>query len=182
MARRERHSLATSLIVAILTFPIALFLLESFTIVAMDVTLSAFDGSPSRGLAVIGGILGVAFVTVICVATPLAAYLAARYVYLHLRWEQVEPGGRWCVDCGYDLTGNVTGRCPECGTGTGIHAFEPERSHEPGCGKTRAIMRTPGDRLLLTTWILLAVSGSVGAAAFLVAGGEKGGQANLLRK
>ena len=23
--------------------------------------------------------------------------------------------GRLCIDCGYDLTGNTTGRCPECG-------------------------------------------------------------------
>ncbi len=26
------------------------------------------------------------------------------------------PEGRYCLSCGYDLTGNVSGRCPECGT------------------------------------------------------------------
>jgi uncharacterized RDD family membrane protein YckC len=25
------------------------------------------------------------------------------------------PKGPYCLDCGYDLTGNVSGRCPECG-------------------------------------------------------------------
>lgn len=27
--------------------------------------------------------------------------------------------GRYCVKCDYDLTGNISGRCPECGTPTG---------------------------------------------------------------
>ena len=30
------------------------------------------------------------------------------------RWRRRRNG--WCVDCGYDLTGNVSGICPECGT------------------------------------------------------------------
>ncbi len=94
----------------------------------------------------------------------------ARSIYITMRWQTIQPEDTVCHHCGYDLTGNVSGRCPECGTSTGVHALEAEPPHEPGCGKTRAIMRTPGDRLLLTTWILLAVSGGIGAAAFLVAG------------
>ncbi len=31
------------------------------------------------------------------------------------------PAGGHCVECGYNLTGNVSGRCPECGT-----AVKPE--------------------------------------------------------
>lgn len=30
------------------------------------------------------------------------------------RWRRRRNG--WCVECGYDLTGNVSGICPECGT------------------------------------------------------------------
>lgn len=27
----------------------------------------------------------------------------------------VKPGQHWCAECGYDLTGNSSGVCPECG-------------------------------------------------------------------
>ncbi len=30
------------------------------------------------------------------------------------RWRQ--PGDGYCIRCGYDLTGNVSGVCPECGS------------------------------------------------------------------
>ena len=30
------------------------------------------------------------------------------------RWRRRRKG--WCLSCGYDLTGNVSGVCPECGT------------------------------------------------------------------
>ena len=40
---------------------------------------------------------------------------------------------RWprCVRCGYDLTGNVSGRCPECGTATREQRRKAEGSQEP---------------------------------------------------
>jgi hypothetical protein len=31
----------------------------------------------------------------------------------------LERRGSHCQKCGYDLTGNVSGRCPECGEETG---------------------------------------------------------------
>lgn len=35
---------------------------------------------------------------------------------LQRRWPRaVEAGQRWCAECGYDLTGNRSGSCPECG-------------------------------------------------------------------
>ncbi len=40
---------------------------------------------------------------------------AGRRVYLRRRMRH-EPNQ--CRSCGYDLTGNVTGRCPECGEST----------------------------------------------------------------
>ncbi|MHC4698780.1 MAG: hypothetical protein ACYTFA_18780, partial [Planctomycetota bacterium] len=29
------------------------------------------------------------------------------------RWYRLRMG--WCIFCGYNLTGNLSGRCPECG-------------------------------------------------------------------
>ena len=34
----------------------------------------------------------------------------------YLDHRRIPPGH--CKKCGYDLTGNTSGRCPECGTGT----------------------------------------------------------------
>lgn len=35
-------------------------------------------------------------------------------VFIRLRYRPVHPEGH-CAECGYDLTGNVSGVCPECG-------------------------------------------------------------------
>lgn len=41
-----------------------------------------------------------------------------------LRWTKRnfwwEPGAGRCRSCGYDLTGNTSGTCPECGTPTPV--------------------------------------------------------------
>jgi hypothetical protein len=47
------------------------------------------------------------------------AFLIARRIYLYLRWAHVVEDDESCVrrsceNCGCDLTGNYTGRCPEC--------------------------------------------------------------------
>ena len=49
----------------------------------------------------------------IVVSCPVA-WLAARCVYRLLRWYPSEPGQN-CPTCNYNLTGNKSGRCPECG-------------------------------------------------------------------
>ncbi len=43
---------------------------------------------------------------------------SATAVFWSLHRRRIPPGH--CQKCGYNLTGNVSGRCPECGTG--VHA------------------------------------------------------------
>jgi len=55
------------------------------------------------------------------VATPLwiptVAFATATYLFWRSGGRRRYPAGR-CQKCGYDLTGNVSGRCPECGEPT----------------------------------------------------------------
>ena len=45
--------------------------------------------------------------------------LSSLVVFIFAMWarrrRQRRKAANRCVDCGYDLTGNVSGRCPECG-------------------------------------------------------------------
>ena len=55
------------------------------------------------------------------------AYPAAIFIRGPVRrWRRRRKG--WCIPCGYDLTGNESGVCPECGTTTG--AFGEVRSEK----------------------------------------------------
>lgn len=53
----------------------------------------------------------------LCVALPLLLVKAlVRFMRPCIRAELRELGINLCTKCGYNLTGNVSGRCPECGT------------------------------------------------------------------
>jgi hypothetical protein len=46
-----------------------------------------------------------------CYAMPVAILVG---VIAHVLWRKYRTPGR-CTGCGYDLTGNISGICPECG-------------------------------------------------------------------
>jgi hypothetical protein len=53
------------------------------------------------------------------VVVPLWLSLAAALVLTSVLWlADRRPAPGHCQHCGYDLTGNVSGRCPECGEAT----------------------------------------------------------------
>ena len=50
---------------------------------------------------------------------------------LFLTWrDRRRPVPGRCVMCNYDLTGNVSGRCPECGTSCSVHSLRRVRVRE----------------------------------------------------
>ncbi len=52
----------------------------------------------------------------IIVCFPIVYGLLVGYVsYIACVTRPAMDDGIFCVKCGYDLTGNVSGRCPECG-------------------------------------------------------------------
>lgn len=52
------------------------------------------------------------------VAGVLTLWLVRRRITLNVRQQLMERGLPTCLACGYDLTGNVSGACSECGTST----------------------------------------------------------------
>ena len=54
-----------------------------------------------------------------CFLSPLfglaMAWLPKRQMQRSLRQELAKTGSPVCIECGYNLTGNVSGVCPECG-------------------------------------------------------------------
>ena len=63
--------------------------------------------------------------TRLCVPLWPAVLLAWSYVLFRWWKRRVRPG--YCVGCGYDLTGNVSGVCPECG-----RSVVPDASRDGG--------------------------------------------------
>jgi membrane protein YqaA with SNARE-associated domain len=60
-------------------------------------------------------VLVVFIVIVASIVGTVTAWFVAKATFKGLRWRRVEYDGTECLHCGYNLTGNVSGTCPECG-------------------------------------------------------------------
>lgn len=111
--RQVRCSIAASLVTAILAFPVVLVLTG---LVTREVLIKITDSFVYGSFGLPGWIVDL-IALISFVAPPiLVAYLTSRIVYTNMRWKFIESDGRYCENCEYDLTGNVSGRCPECGS------------------------------------------------------------------
>ncbi|UCG32128.1 MAG: hypothetical protein JSU68_10725 [Phycisphaerales bacterium] len=112
--RRERFSVATAWAGAVLAYPVLLVVAAIFLRGLLIIILAAgsyFLDRPDRvGISVM-----VAAVVVAAYILSKMIYMLSKTIYTGLRWRTIEHDGHHCGDCGYDLTGNVSGICPECG-------------------------------------------------------------------
>lgn len=62
---------------------------------------------------------------------PLLAVAIPTAILFYRDRRRTRLGG--CRQCGYDLTGNVSGRCPECGTAVAPNQKRPDHARRPSC-------------------------------------------------
>jgi hypothetical protein len=108
--RRQRATVLAALVPAIILFPVACLVIGALGFgLILVLGQSVLPRSSEHYFLTLVGIL--------VAANHFLAYLAARRVYMNLRWETVDDNhiDRYCIRCNYDLIGNVSGTCPECG-------------------------------------------------------------------
>ncbi|GJM24119.1 MAG: hypothetical protein DHS20C16_05340 [Phycisphaerae bacterium] len=112
LVKEERWSVAASFIVAIVAlWPLAYpIIFVSFLIVSVILypilNWILQVKRPQNELIFVSG----------AAVSVFLAYLVGKRIYLACRWKTVEYDGSYCIRCQYDLTGNESGICPECGT------------------------------------------------------------------
>ena len=72
----------------------------------------------SRGFQVISASSERSLLALLIALSVLLAWPSARAVCALLAYRRIETASEKCWKCGYDLEGNVSGTCPECGTAT----------------------------------------------------------------
>jgi hypothetical protein len=94
-------------------------------------TVNTLGASVPVGWIVELPLLGLAF--------PLGCYPLLTLMRGPIRRRRRQQRG-WCIYCGYDLEGNVSGICPECGQPNGAsNAGEKAGSHDPDGRNSRTM-------------------------------------------
>ncbi|MHC4442946.1 MAG: hypothetical protein ACYTF1_02885 [Planctomycetota bacterium] len=97
---------------------VGLFLIASsipqlFAIIAQIITYSSFGGTPAW-LPVISQLVGTCLKLILGLLLFFGCHGVARF-WSKLRYAGIRREMGICEKCGYDLTGNTSGVCPECG-------------------------------------------------------------------
>jgi hypothetical protein len=108
--RTELCSVATSLACALSALGILLVLIVVFGIEFVGTAMD-YLGRRAPGHWFLWGNVALIAAYVLC---PIFAIIASQALYRRLRWRLHDIGR--CRSCDYNLTGNVSGICPECGT------------------------------------------------------------------
>lgn len=88
-----------------------LFYLYAFYVVSSG---SVDDGQPRPLLSLLSSALLLGLETGVAVGIPMGLVaITAQRITIWRMGDRVKRGH--CYGCGYDLTGNASGRCPECG-------------------------------------------------------------------
>lgn len=92
----------------------------ALSIVAVKRVLASW-GLPGEGW--VGGVIAGVYPLAVVIGSQ---YLVREPLIRYLREQLVAKGVPICIDCGYDLRGQVDPRCPECGA-----AFDPKLIKRP---------------------------------------------------
>jgi hypothetical protein len=96
----------------------ALIHAAAFTLYAW-VLVIRFGGRSERFLALLGyALISLLIACLLAFLILVTAELVGWFAEAVLKNLRAFLGPQHCRECGYDLTGNVSGRCPECGTPT----------------------------------------------------------------
>ncbi len=109
--KKKRNSAVISLLVAAIPFP---FSWAAGVFVAFEIVRALVASGAMKSLQWIPKIDLLSVCAVIGLPV-IPAYWFSRIIYMSVRWKEVEDDGSCCWQCGYDLTGNESGVCPECG-------------------------------------------------------------------
>ena len=104
-----RYSRRHALVAVTLWFPAILYAawLIAFVVVML--------GRMLLGVGAPGDVpINRAYLLMMAVLVIPTAVFFTRWVYDKLRWTTIDDG-RHCLNCAYNLTGNTSGGCPECG-------------------------------------------------------------------
>ncbi len=109
--RKKRHSRVVALAGA---FIASSLLLCVQWLCAVIIAYAAISAVEAIGWRVTESVL-LGYSATVAALMIVFSFIGSRAIYRRLRWRTIESTAPLCLKCDYNLTGNVSGICPECG-------------------------------------------------------------------